>query len=246
MTTAPRTWAEVPAAVRAACEAARTKRADGVPGVSQLADLAGWRAGPLNAYYGGPRPVTTTLIGGALGALGGYGLGALADRVLPDRYFEPGALRRRGLILGGAAGALPGAYQALDNLRQTGELESFFSRWPAGIEKPAHELFEPAIPRDRFQNAVLADPYTPAYLKATTAGLVEAASQSRGGVDWVTPWDVARVALGAGSGLVSGVVAGKALALLAGLTPHAQDQLKRVGIWTGVLSNVVPQALGLR
>lgn len=245
----PRTWAEVPAAVRAGLARPFAKRADGTPGLAHLADVMGWRAGggPLSDWRGGPRPLANTLIGAGLGALGGYGVGRLGEFLLPERYFTPGAARKRLAILGGALGAVPGAWQAYDNHRQSGgELSSLLAPWPYP-EKEAGEkfsgLYDPNIPRDPFVQMVMGDQNTPFPLRAMTAGLVEAASAVRG-TDLVSPMDIARVAVGAGSGLVSGVIAGKALGIIAGLTPQGQQKLQDAGMLFGVLKNTVPQALG--
>lgn len=261
-TTAPTRWSEVPGAVRAALAAGFVKAADGFPVLSQLADVAGWRHGDLNAHWGGPRPVANLLVGAALGSLGGYGAGRLADALLPDRYFTPGAAARRGAIMGAVLGAVPGAYQGMSNLANGG---TPFDAWPVvppdpraaltavvgglaektALDKQSAGLFEPAIERDEFNRAVMDDPFTPMRLRAATAGMVEAASATRGS-DWVSPWDVAKIAFGAGGGLVSGVIAGKALGALAGLTPEGQAGLQRLGLWGGIISAVVPKALGLR
>jgi hypothetical protein len=243
--------------VRAALAAPLLKRADGpdappegLSGLSPLADVLGWRAGPLNAHWGGPRPVTNLLVGAGLGSLGGYGLGRLAEEVLPAGYFEPKALRRRAALMGGIAGALPPIWQGYDNVRTSGgDLGAVFDQWPAkaadGPEvKEAAALFDPVIDRDEFNREVMAFGGTPMPVRAATAGLVEAAS-AVAGRPTVTPWDVARVAVGAGTGLVSGVVAGKALGFLAGLTPEARQGVQRIGLWTGLLNAAVPRALGL-
>lgn len=240
--TPPTYWADVPGAVRAALAEPFVKQADGVPGLTTLADVLGWRAGDLNAHWGGPRPATNAIVGAALGSLGGYGVGRLAEQFLPERYFEPGAVRRRGAILGGMLGVAPAAYQALDNARATGDPASVFSQWPQ--TKEAADFFDPIIPRDEFNRAVMQDPFTPLPLRATTAGLVEAADAVGGGSGFVSPWTVARIAVGAGAGLVSGVIAGRALGFLAGLTPEAQRKIQQVGLWSGVLREVVPKALG--
>jgi hypothetical protein len=245
---APTKWVEVPAAVRAALADPFTKRAeaDGVPGLTHLADVAGWRAGDINANWGGPRPVTSLLIGAGLGSLGGYGLGRLAETILPKKYFDEGALRKRGLILGGLAGALPAAWQASHNVRNTGDWTSVFDRWPQEpAEKAGIDLFAPVINRDQFNQDVMGFEETPLRVRAATAGLVEAASAVAGS-SFITPWDVAKVAVGAGTGLVSGVIAGKALGFLAGLSPAGQEGVMRIGLWTGILNSVVPKALGLR
>lgn len=257
--TAPTRWSEVPGAVRAAIAVGFTKTAEGVPGLSQLADVAGWRHGDLNAMWGGPRPVTNLLVGAALGSLGGYGVGRLADAVLPDRYFNPGAAARRGALVGALLGATPAVYQGLANTAHGG---SVLDRWPVippdgtppavapdpvkvGLDKQSAGLFDPVIERDEFNRVVMADEFTPMRLRAATAGLVEAASAVRGS-DWVSPWDVAKIAFGAGGGLVSGVIAGRALGALAGLTPEGMQGVQRIGLAAGILNAVVPRALGLR
>lgn len=244
----PKLWADVAPYVRTVLELPLVKSADGeggVPVIAPAADVLGWRAGDLNAHWGGPRPLSNLLVGSALGALGGYGLGRVAEEVLPARYFAPGGVRKRTALLGGLLGAAVPTWQAFDNVRQTGDLSSVVDRWPA--EKPAAaDLFEPMIRRDRFVAAVLGDPYTPPPLAAATAGLVEAASVVGGGSGLVSPWDVSRIAVGAGAGLVSGVVAGKVLGLLAGLSPQAQHEVQQAGLWAGALRQVVPPALGLK
>lgn len=245
-------WEDVPGAVRRLLEHPFVKKADGLPGLSTAADVMGWRAGDLNAHWGGPRPVTNLLVGSALGSLGGWGLGRLAQEVLPERYFDKDKVKRRAMLMGAALGAAPAVWQGADNIRQTGELSSVLDSWPqakAGADawrKGGHDLFQPVIHRDQFNAAVWNDPFTPPRLQGATAGMIESASAIRGGSDFVSPWDVARVAVGAGAGLVSGVIAGKALGLLAGLTPEGQKKIQDVGLWMGVIQSVVPRALGLR
>jgi hypothetical protein len=250
---APTTWDGVPAAVRTALADPFVKRSDGtpefgpdgVPVLKHLADVLGWRAGDMNAFWGGPRPVSNLIIGAGLGSLGGYGLGRLAETVLPPKYFEPGAMRRRGALAGAVMGSLPAVWQGFDNVRLSGDPTAVLSRWPQETtEKVAVDLFAPVIDRDAFNRQVMEFDQTPMPIRAATAGLVEAAS-AVGGSSLVTPWDVAKVAVGAGSGLVSGVVAGKALGFLAGLTPVGQEGVQKLGLWSGILSAVVPRALGL-
>jgi len=242
--TPPRAWVEVPGAVRAGLVKPFYKKADGIPGLTHLADVAGWRPGEINETWGGPRVLANLLIGSALGSLGGYGVGRLAEEFLPEEYFTPGEMRKRTAILGGALGALPAAWQTYDVLRQSdGDIGTLTQPYPFK-EAAADDMFDPIIPRDHFNAMVMGDFQTPMKLRAATAGLVEAASAVRG-TELVSPFDVARIAVGAGSGLVSGLIAGKALGLLAGLTPHAQKQMQQAGMWSGVIRNVVPQALGL-
>lgn len=100
-------------------------------------------------------------------------------------------------------------------------------------------LNEPGIHVNTFgtpKTYAQANPYTPPATAALAAGLVHGASAARGGSNWVSPMDVGRIAIGAGSGLLSGIVAGKILGALAGLTPAAENNVKRIGIWAGGLN----------
>jgi hypothetical protein len=106
----------------------------------------------------------------------------------------------------------------------------------------SHNAFVPQIPVNQFNRFVMHDPNTPRPIQAATAGLVTAASMSKGGVNLVSPFDVGRIAMGMGSGLVSGMLVGKTLGAFAGLTPFAQEKLQNAGIMAGMLTNVVPMA----
>jgi hypothetical protein len=249
----PKTWEEVPSAVWQILEEPFTKKADGLPIVSPMADVLGWRAGEANAHWGGPRPLTNLIVGSALGSLGGYGVGRLAEQFLPEKYFDPKAVRRRAMLVGGAMGAAPALWQAYDNNQSGSEgLEAFTDSWPRPMEKPSadmwgregEDMFEPVIHRDNFNAAVWADPYTHPRYQAATAGIVDAASITRGGSDFVSPWDIARIAVGAGVGYASGVVAGKALGYLAGLSAEGQEKAQQIGLWSGIIKSVVPIILG--
>ena len=106
----------------------------------------------------------------------------------------------------------------------------------------SHNAFVPQIPVNQFNNFVMNDPNTPRPIQAATAGLTTAASMSRGGVNLVSPFDVGKIAVGMGSGLVSGMLVGKTLGALAGLTPVAQEKIQNAGVMAGMLTNVVPMA----
>lgn len=243
----PNTWLEVPSAVRTALADPFTKAAeDGTPGLKHLADVAGWRAGPINANWGGPRPLTNLIVGAGLGSLGGYGVGRLAEALLPERYFDRGVLRKRTMQAGALIGSLPALWQGYDNLRQSGQdVGSLTAPWPvASGEKAALDMFDATINRDTFNRDVMNYDGTPLRLRAATAGLVEAASAVSDS-PFITPWDVAKVAVGAGAGLMSGIIAGKALGFLAGLNPAGQSAVQQAGLWSGLLGAVVPRALGL-
>jgi hypothetical protein len=72
---------------------------------------AGFLEGPANAstalqrVVGGPNPVTSSLLAGALGAGLGYGGGTLIENLFPEKYMQRGRLRRNLALMGGLAGA---------------------------------------------------------------------------------------------------------------------------------------------
>lgn len=108
-------------------------------------------------------------------------------------------------------------------------------------------MFDKKVPVDQFNRVIWNDlrttgGYTPPPVAAATTGLVQAASLSQGGTNLVSPWDIARIGMGAGSGYLSGLLVGKTLGALAGLQPPTQKKLQDVGIWAGILSNIVPMA----
>lgn len=109
--------------------------------------------------------------------------------------------------------------------------------------------FFPMIPVDQFGNTIWNDlrgqgGFTPPPIAAATTGLLQAASMSQGGANFVSPMDIARIGVGMGSGYMSGLMVGKALGALAGLRPEAQQTLQQTGVWAGMLSNIVPMAFG--
>lgn len=134
------------------------------------------------------------------------------------------------------------ASQALEDLRQLLPPTEGEAYKKADFANVAGGLGLPPIQTDVFNRVVWGDPRTPMDVRAATTGLVESASILRGGSNLVSPADIGRVAVGAGSGYVSGMLVGKALGALAGLKPEYQDKLQQTGIWAGVLSNVIPIA----
>jgi len=63
--------------------------------------------------FGGPTPLSSTLLGGALGAGVGYGTGFLLDKMMPDEYFEKNRWRKTLGTMGAMAGTMPGLYWGL-------------------------------------------------------------------------------------------------------------------------------------
>ena len=217
--------------------------------------------GKVQRLLGGPNPVTAALVTSAIGAGGGYLAGAGLEQVIPEQVLDRGKLRRRLAVLGALPGLGLGAYWGLRLNPAHGQ--PALSNWPFDQEltKQAYDqAFEdefgyntqytaggtglPDVPVDAFNTAVLRDPFTNPAIKGATVGLVAAAQQAQGGGDWVSPGDIARIAMGAGSGLLSGMIVGKVLGQLAGLSPTAQQQLQQGGMWAGILGKVIPMAFG--
>jgi hypothetical protein len=101
------------------------------------------------------------------------------------------------------------------------------------------------IPIDSLNHSLFNDPRVSSTLsmpmRAATSGLVETAWRQGGsGPRFVTPADMAMVAAGMGSGYLSGAIVGKALGALLGTSEETQDKLKNIGLWSGVVKNVVP------
>jgi len=139
-----------------------------------------------NKAIGGPNALTTTLVGSAIGGLGGYGLGRVADAVIPASLrtvlpkYAPGGPqdKEHELIgnshwahtlgmMGAAAGAVPGLIRASAASSAGHDLTSPFP-WTADLPKRANFAFEdamdstgamftPSIPVDAFNQAIWAN-----------------------------------------------------------------------------------------
>jgi hypothetical protein len=116
-----------------------------------------------------------------------------------------------------------------------------------GLQKAAQQagmgFFQPEIEVNQFGRVIWADPLTPEPFRAAASGLVGAAGLMNNSAV-VSPSDIARVALGMGSGAVMGMTAGRVLGSLAGLSPTAQQALQRGGMWAGLVKAVTPMAFG--
>lgn len=115
-------------------------------------------------------------------------------------------------------------------------LQECFAIDPIEVEmsKEADAFFDPFIHVDQFNRAVVEDPFSPLPLKLTTMQIVDQAQQERRS-PIVSPFDIARVAIGMGSGLAAGTTLGKVVGVLAGVSPEAQTQLQQAGMWYGAL-----------
>ena len=218
--------------------------------------------------------LTSGLLGGGLGYLGGaLGEAVIPDSVLePGKLRKRTALL--GALAGAAGPAYLGTVGMRNNKEEGKspfkawvEPNVFFGAQKKAIhkayaaikaktndesiEEAVKQAFEatdtlhiPSIPVDAFNRAVINDPYTSLPLQVATAGLMEAANQSKGNVGLISPFDIARVGIGMGAGLTQAYLGGKVLGALAGLTPGAQKTLQQAGMFAGALKAVVPGLFG--
>lgn len=114
-----------------------------------------------------------------------------------------------------------------------------FGSYAQRQEKHPYDIDVDALGRTLWETG--ADPST----MGMTMGVLSAASQMPGGEGaepgFVTPAQVGRLALGMGAGYLSGALVGSALGLLTGLPASAQDKLKEVGAYTGLVKTLIPQ-----
>lgn len=260
------------------CEAPWTliKKAQS-PILKGVTDAWGLTEGPASKLYGGPRPISSMLVGSLAGAGLGY-LGGSVVEGLTDRL-EKGRLRKTLAILGAGLGAAPGAIWGASNMHEFGprgllsdsnnKIDWTFPGYnfpkksaamllPDCLPTPefikAGQMFaavDPAvlgkpIPTDDFGRVIwsINDRETPFATRAAAVGLLDAASMQSGHSSIISPADVARVAMGMGSGYMSGLFVGKTLGALAGLKPETQKTLQQAGTWAGMLNTVVPMAFG--
>jgi hypothetical protein len=108
----------------------------------------------------------------------------------------------------------------------------------------------PPIQVDKFNQTIWGDPYVSPNIPLSTRGAatsaVTLAQQMPGGIGagWVTPMQLGHIAAGMGVGYASGALVGGVLGLLTGMPESTQDQLKRTGMYAGIISEVVPMLFG--
>jgi hypothetical protein len=117
---------------------------------------------------------------------------------------------------------------------------------------PGTGLGGQGIDLDEFIHTVWEDPRVAGPLsrkeQAAATGLIYGAAHLPGkrNTEFVTPFDVARMAAGMGSGYLSGMLVGKALGGLMGMPEKTQDTLKTTGMYAGLIANLVPMVFGSR
>jgi hypothetical protein len=240
-----------------------------VRALGALAQL--WKAPELGSFPQHPSSLGQTLVLGGLGAVGGHYAGKLIDRVIPNDYIKA---ERAGTALGALLGVAPGLSGAyLNSLTGKPVWTSSFwdTAYPNGhaptgkvgefvddsedrkladfIGLPPQALY-PINVHD-FQQRIWNDPrigdYVPIHLRAAASGLVQGAANLPGrpkNSPFVTPYDIARMSIGMGSGLASGWLVGKTLGAIFGATRKTQDLLMNAGMAAGALKTVVPLAFG--
>ena len=239
----------------------------------RLMSVTGWNP-DLVRFPGWPSPAAAMLATGMLGAGAGYGAGWLAEKVLPEKWERGKLRRSLALLggLGGTAMATP--WMATNAAHDRSVFSGWpydtppFQRTPGGVEEmpasvmpklvsasygdPDEDTIElPIIPVDDFNDTVLRDPRVAPLLspqtQAAAAGLILGAAHLAGGLrpaTLISPWDVARMTAGMGTGYLSGVVVGKVLGALMGMPGETQDMLKRTGMFAGAITNIIPMAFG--
>lgn len=228
-----------------------------------------WQYG--NAALGGPNPMSNGIVSGLLLGGLGYGSGALAEHLFPERYLERGKLRRSLSAAGALAGLGLGAMNANANARamDTTFLKGLFTDnrtvppfvrekfsydfGPDPLARNDTGLYAPSVPVPQFNQAAWMDVqkgmmnprgmHSSPQMAAAATGLMSGISTGmRSPI--IRPVDVISGIASAGVGLATATMAGKALSALAGLTPEAQNKLQDMGLWAGMLHAVVPPMFG--
>ncbi len=237
-----------------------------VPGLPTV-----WNTG--NALLGGPTPLSNGIMTGLLAGGAGYGAGALAEHLFPERYISRGKLRRTLGLMGALSGVGVGALNAYANARAlrtdltTGLLTNnktpvtypyelkMQAREKAGMfPGEPHALYSQVVSVPQFNQAAWQDvnrglrsgnfqSYTPPAYAAAATGLMTGISTNMNS-PIIRPVDVIRGIASAGVGLATATVAGKALSAMAGLTPAGQNKLQELGLWGGMMHAVVPSLFG--
>lgn len=226
-----------------------------IPGVSHAFEFG-------HKMLGGPTPLSNAIVSGLMLGGAGYGAGALAENLFPERYLERGKLRRSMALMGLGAGGLLGANNAYAMSRTRPDI-GFWRAWVTPNNTPTAgpdekvgfaqfnnaSLFAPTVSVPQFNRAAWQDvqrgmynggsQFTPpAYAAATTGLMTGLSTAQRSPI--IRPVDVIRGIASAGVGLATANVAGRALSALAGLTPLGQEKLQDMGLWGGMMHAIVP------
>lgn len=225
-----------------------TGQVDGNRYARILGTLAGmWKSPDVKVPYN-PSSLAQMLTLGGVGAAVGYMGGKLVNRFVPDDVIRAD---RAGAALGGLLGTTPGLASAYLNWHQGKPVwtDSFWNTKQSSIGCNMY-ITQPINVQD-FQRTMWQDDRiasaVPLNLRAGASGIVQAAANLPGkfhNSSFVTPFDIARVAVGMGSGLASGWLVGKTLGAIFGTGRKTQDLLKNTGMAAGALKAVIPVAFG--
>lgn len=197
-------------------------------------------------------PRNFALAGLALGSLPGLIWGITSQRARPDLGFGawtsswPFAPDDRGLVKTNTAASdsVLAGVESEDLIHDAAPELAKSANWLPSTTGALDLATMPVIPKNNFGQVVWQDENTPLPLRAATLGVLEAASGAKGGSNWLSPMDIARVGLDMGAGYVTGLVAGRILGALAGMSPSAQRRLQDIGMWSAAIGASVPRLLG--
>jgi len=230
-------------------------KAAAIPGISHAFDFG-------HKMLGGPTPLSNAIVSGLMLGGAGYGAGALAENLFPERYLERGKLRRNLGMLGLAGGGLVGLNNAYGMSRTRPDI-GFWKSWITPNNTPItapgekvgfdrfnnQHLFAPTVSVPQFNQAAWQDvqrgmynggsQFTPPAYAAATTGLMSGISTAQRS-PIIRPVDVIRGIASAGVGLATANIAGRALSAMAGLTPLGQEKLQDMGLWGGMMHAIVP------
>lgn len=202
-----------------------------------------WKAPELGVPQK-PSSLGQLLLLGSLGAAAGYGTGKLLNKVAPNDYID---FTTPGLVAGAALGSLPGASSAYFNYLSEKPVwtESFWDS-PDLQPKTASN-----IPVDRFQDILWSNMATasrlPPTIQAAASGLVQGAANLPGkhtNATFVSPMDIARMAVGLGGGAAAGYLFGKTIGNVLGMSRKAQNLIIGSGAFAGMLNTLTPRVYG--
>ena len=241
--------------------------------------LSNWTAGAwdtANKLLGGATPLSNGIVSGLLAGGAGYGAGALAEQLFPERYIQRGKLRRTLGSAGLLFGAGIGANNAYANSRamKTNFFQGLITpnatpvKYGTAIKtafdfQPAYNpmvpgdsgLYAPTVSVPQFNIAAWHDVQrgmASGYQNHTPPQYAAATTGLMTGISTynqspiIRPIDVIHGIASAGVGLATANLAGRALSALAGLTPAGQNKLQDMGLWGGMMHAIVPQMFGSR
>jgi hypothetical protein len=223
-----------------------------------------------NTALGGATPLSNALVSALMMGGAGYGAGALAENLFPERYLQRGKLRRNLGLAGAALGVGLGANNAYATSKKM--RQGFWRSWltpndtpvpllpgsekvgfamNSGDEFGMHmpSLYAPTVSVPQFNNAAWRDAQMGMYTgnnMYTPPAYAAATTGLMSGLSTaqrspiIRPVDVIRGIASAGVGLATANVAGRALSAMAGLTPLGQQKLQDMGLWGGMMHAIVP------